>query len=298
MAADYLERHVRFRGQRRADDVERMIKGSILPVIGSRPISSIARRDIRDLVDKIAGRAPVMGNRVLSLLGRLFLYAVDREIIAASPVDGMRPPAPEASRERLLTDDELASVWCASTALGWPFGPIAQLLILTGARRSEVAALAWSELDCGKGLWNKPASRTKNARMQVLPLSSAALEIINRLPRIDGSPYLFPARHGANHASGFSGVKLKLDELSGVRDWCFHDFRRCIASGLQKMGVALQVTECILGHTAGSRAGVVGIYSRYGYLKEQRDALEKWSQHVLALVEGRDETVTVVKFAR
>ena len=103
--------------------------------------------------------------------------------------------------------------------------------------------------------------------------------------RIEGSDYVFTFS-GAAPVSGWSRAKLEIDELSGVSGWRVHDLRRTCATGLQKLGTPLQVTEAILGHTAGSRGGIVGVYQRHDYASEKKAALEAWGAHVMALVEG------------
>jgi integrase len=88
--------------------------------------------------------------------------------------------------------------------------------------------------------------------------------------------------------ASFSGAKLGLDLASGVRDWRLHDLRRTLATGLQRLGIRLEVTEAVLNHVSGSRAGIVGVYRRHTWADEKRAALNAWGEHVEAVVEGRE----------
>jgi integrase len=102
---------------------------------------------------------------------------------------------------------------------------------------------------------------------------------------------VFPGLRGP--FNGFGKSKAALDEASGVSDWRLHDLRRTMATGLQRLGVRLEVTEAVLNHVSGSRAGIVGIYQRHDYAAEKRAALEAWSAHVAAIVVGRAQADNV-----
>ncbi len=293
VAEDYLERHVKRNRLRSALRIEQMLRGSILPVWGGRPIGSITRRDALDLVDDIAARPAVyMANRVQSLARHVFAFALERGIVDTNPLVGLRAPARERSRERVLADPELRAVWRACAELGWPFGPIVQLLILTAARRGEVAGLRWSELDLERRLWLKPAERTKAGRAHELPLSPAVVDLLEGLPRIDSSELAFPAR-GGGHVTAFAHAKVQLDRLSGVAGWRYHDLRRSAASGMAKLGHPPHVVGAVLDHSPAALAGVTSIYNRHRYEREVRAALEAWAEHVIALAEGRSNVVRI-----
>ncbi|MCE3250310.1 MAG: putative phage integrase [Geminicoccaceae bacterium] len=273
-------------------------KSSVLPLWGDRPIQSITKRDALDLLDEIAGRAPVLANRVASLLKRVFSWAVEREVIAASPLVGLKPPAKEKARERVLEDHELAAIWRASDQIGWPIGDITRLLILTGARRSEVTGMAWAELDLERGLWTKPAERTKGGHEHRLPLSGAAVDLIKSLPVVDGNPHVFPSRSGAGPVTAISRPKARLDALSGASGWTHHDLRRTAASGLARLGASDLVVAAVLGHSRSAIIGVTSRYDRHGRDAEQRHALEQWAAHVARIAEGGGAEVVPLRAAR
>lgn len=266
---------------RRVHVVARMIERDALPAWGHRQIASIGRRDVLDVIDAIVDRgAPIMARRVHAHLHRLFKWAVGRGIIESNPLADLPKPGSETKRDRVLTDEELVAVWNACENLPWHFGNALRLLILTGARRDEIGHLSWSEI-VGDEI-RLGGSRTKNSQPHIIPLSVPALAIIEGLPRTKDSPFVFAA--GIKPIAGWTPIKDRLAKLVGIAPWRIHDLRRTAATGLQKLKTPLQVTEAILGHTAGSRAGIVGIYQRHDYAEEKRAALEAWGAHVVGLV--------------
>jgi integrase len=289
VVALFVERYQKPRN-RAWREVERILNRELKPW-ADRPIQKIVKRDVVELLDVTAKRAPYTANRLLAHLRKLFAWAMERDIIGASPVAGVQAPAREVSRDRVLTPDELAAVWRASEGLGWPFCPIVRLLIVTGARRDEVGSMRWADLDLEAAEWRLPREAVKTDRQHTVPLSRLALSIIAGLPRIEGSPYVFPSiREGStNPASGYSKAKARLDKLSGVQGWRYHDIRRSVATGLQRLGVRLEVTEAVLGHVSGSRAGIAGVYQRHDYAAEKRAALRRWAIEVYLMERARRE---------
>ena len=186
------------------------------------------------------------------------------------------------SRERVLSDDELAKVWHAADE--GPHRMAVRLLVLTGARREEVSQLKWCEIDGDNIVL--AGERTKNGEPRIISLSSLAKALLDVTPHIDGSAYVFTL-NGAKPIGSWGRAKRSLDDAAGVTGWRIHDLRRTVATGMQKLGVNLQTVEAVLGHTAGSRAGIVRVYQVHDFAAEKRAALEAWGAHVMALVEGR-----------
>jgi integrase len=245
-----------------------------------RKITEIRRADIIALLDDTVDRgAPIIANRTLAVLRKLFNWTIERDLIEASPCAGVRPPAEEKSRDRVLSDDELRKVWKATEELGSPFGNIIQLLILTGQRRDEVGAMEWSEIDLEKGLWTLPRGRVKNDSGHEVPLSPTAVRIIQKLRHISGSKFVFTT-NGKAPVSGYTKAKNAIVEKSGVHEWRIHDLRRTVATGLARLGIALPVIERILNHVSGSFGGIVGVYQRHDYAAEKRAALDSWARQL------------------
>jgi integrase len=293
---EFVERHAKpnNRGWARQD---RDLRREFLPHWRNRPIGSIQRREILKLLDKIADRSsPRRANRYLALLKKLFAWCVERGYIEASPASGIKPPGKEISRDRVLSDDELRLVWQCCEKAGWPFGDLFRLLILTAQRLGEVSAMRWQDVDLARATWTVPADIAKNGVANEVPISLAALTILSGSPSRGGNGYIFPALNGSGRpVSGFSKAKARLDkaieaELAGDRDtgpvpsWRLHDLRRSAASGMAQLGVTPHVIEKVLNHISGSLAGVAGIYNRFGYAPEKRQALETWAAHVQRVI--------------
>jgi integrase len=210
VAAQFIERHCqRVNRPKTIYETERLLNRHVLPRWRGRPIASIARRDVLNVLDRVIDSgAPIEANRTLAAVRKLFNWALSRDIIAASPCAGVKPPAAEQSRDRVLSDDELRNVWGASAAVGWPLGPIVQMLILTGQRRDEVGRMAWSELDLKARLWTLPRERVKTNQAHEVPLSDAAVTVLKALPRIAASSFVFTT-DGVTVFSGFSKSKCR-----------------------------------------------------------------------------------------
>jgi len=270
--------------------VKRTIERSTKPVWEGRQISTINRRDINDLIDSVADRgAIIQARRLHAHLHRLFRWAVGRGILETNPMAHLPKPGSENQRDRVLTDAELAQVFKNVTKLQpAPSGPMFQLLILTGARRTEIAALRWSEIKDDTIIL--PRERTKTGEVHSIPLAPQALAILKELPRIGPSDFVFTT-NGRNPFIDFSGSKRRLDAITKIPSWRIHDLRRTAATGLQRLGTNLQVIEAVLGHVGGSRSGIVGVYQRHSFDTEKRIALEAWAREVERIVDGKPAKV-------
>jgi integrase len=271
-------------GNRSAGDVRRHLEKNVLPLWQARQIDGITRRDVLDVIDAIVDRdAVILARRIHSYLHRLFKWALGRGIIERNPIDGVEKPGSETRRDRVLTDAELVKVWNAADQVGAPYGNAIKLLILTGARREEIGALKWAEVE--HDVVNLDGMRTKNGEPHTIPLSTPAMSVLQDTPRILDCDFAF-TNNGKGPVANWGRVKTRLDAIAKIKPWTIHDLRRTMATGLQKLGTPLQVTEACLNHTSGSRAGVVGIYQRHDFANEKRSALEAWGAHVMALVDG------------
>jgi integrase len=298
VVAQFLERHSnRHNRARTARLTQRLFELYVLPRWRTRMVHEITRRDVLDVLDRVvdAGK-PVQANRVFSALRKMFNWAIARDIVAHSPCTGIRRPSPERSRDRVLSDAELRAVWLAADRIGWP---LVKLLTLTGQRRDEVAKIEWSEIDLKARTWTLPAPRVKNNKPHEVPLSDAAVNVLNALPRI-GDRFAFTAR-GDAPSNGYSENKRKLDALlpPDMPPWVLHDLRRTVASGMARLGVALPVIEKILNHSSGSFAGIVGVYQKHEFSIEKRHALETWGAFVVGLVADKPrKNVVALRKAR
>jgi integrase len=270
-----------------AREIGRLLEKEVVAPWRGRRLSQIGRADIHGLLDGIVARgSPVTSNRVLAWFRRMCAWAIERGLIEVSPCAGIRAPAAETSRDRVLSDDELKAVWRAADALETPYNGFVKLLILTGARRSEVAGMCWKEVDLGAKHWTLPAARAKNATEYQIPLSDAAVQILQALPRIGDSDLVFTLS-GRVPIRGFHNIKTRIDALMPAGPpWTLHDLRRSFASGCARLGIAIHIVEAALNHKSGSIRGIAAIYNRYDYCTEKRTAMAAWARHVEAIVSG------------
>jgi len=250
-----------------------------------RDIRDIGRKDIVGVLDAIMERgAPIAANNALAAIRKFFNWCFERGLITSNPCNGIKKPAKSETRDRVLTDEELRSIWQASDRVGYPFGVLVQLLLLTAQRRTEVATMRWRDIDLSSGVWSIPAELTKNGKPHLVPFSTLALARLASLPRLHES-FVFPARGNEKSTfSGFSKLKAKTDQVSEVQGWTLHDLRRSAATHMGRLGVAPHVVERILNHESGSFRGVAGVYNRFQYLPEMREGLERWAQHLEGLI--------------
>jgi integrase len=267
--------------KRSATEKRRALAKDVLPAWGKRKLASITKQDVRTLLDSVVDRgAAIHANRLLAALRRFFNWAVERDLIDASPAAGIKPPAKEVSRERSLTRDELAAIWKATETMDYPFGPYIRMLILTGQRRNEVAGAKWNELDLEKGMWTIPGERAKNGKAHLVHLGAEAIATLHAIPRHEGRELVFTTT-GTSPISGFSRAKEALDKASGVRDWRIHDLRRTFATlATGDLGIEPAVVDKILNHSSGAVTGIAAVYQRAQYLDKRKEAMEQWGSFV------------------
>ena len=196
-------------------------------------------------------------------------------------------------RQRVLSDVELASLWRASETVGYPYGPLYKLLLLTGARKNEVAGMKWSELDLTKRVWTVPPERFKSNASHLVPLTDQAVEIIKHIPRFTEGDHLFSTTYGKKPISGFSKGKARVDKLikediGKSPPWVIHDIRRTVRTRLASLRVSDLVAEMVIGH---GRKGIQRVYDQHTYEDEMRDALKLWTSRLRSIVTPPPENV-------
>jgi integrase len=273
-----------------ASAFERLVK----PRIGKLSIHELRRSHVIKLLDEIEdNNGPVAANQTLAHLRKAFVWHALRDDEFRSPiVRGMARIKPaERARTRVLTDDELRAVWPELTGT---FGALVKVLLLTAQRRDEVAGMTTVEIGAD-GIWTIPAERSKTKRPHFVPLSKTALAVIEAQPAIGG--FVFPSRAGTPF-SGWSKSKAKLDKAvqqatgTPIPNWRLHDLRRTAKTLMARTKVRPDISERVLGHAL---PGIQGIYDRYAYADEKRDALEKLAElierilHPLSNVHSLDE---------
>jgi integrase len=277
-------------------NVDGVLRRHVLPTWEKMPVQDIRRAHIHELIDELVKQGKHgIAREVRKHLSRFFNWVVDREIISDNPIHGLKRGDLQASEEagRALSDDEIRYIWLASLSLGYPFGPLFQLLLLTGQRRTEWAAASRSELNIEKGWLEIPKARYKGDRDHVVPLAQNAATVLQELPVWSGNDYfLFSTRDGRVPVSGFSKGKIRLDEEvrrvmradamdAPLVPYRIHDFRVTCETRLATLGFNQDVRDAVLGH---AKPGLQKTYNKYDYLKEKRDALSAYGAHLETLL--------------
>jgi integrase len=280
-------------------------KGGLVQRWADKQVKDIDSDDIEIVVDearhdgcpgivaRVSGpseaRARDLHTALSSFFGWLCAQPRRHRLIKINPAAGALRPQNASARDRVLTPDEMVRFWRSCDKISVPFGAVFQLLLLTGCRLNEIARMRWDELR--NDTLHLPATRTKNKRPHVVPLSPLALQILASVPRIENCAFVFSAR-GRKPISGWNKVKHQLDgEMGNPPAWVLHDLRRSAVTGMAELGIRPDVIELCINHIGGHRAGVAGIYNRSELLPERRDALLRWSQHVQGLVSGKPANV-------
>jgi integrase len=278
--ADYCKTN-----QRRWQLVERMFDMHVKPAIGERSLTELRRADLVELLDDLQNEKGLHAqvNRVRSQVVAALHWAIEREYLDTSPAAAIKKRWIEASRDRVLSDDELRSIWRAADRLSNPSRSLVKAWILTGQRRDEVRCMSWNEIDLGRALWTLPAARNKGKRDHEIPLSPTMLALLGDR-QLPGKPVF--TTNGQKPYAGQKRLKAILDRESGVAGWTFHDFRRTASTGMAALHVPQDTIDRVLNHAKGALAGT---YNRHQYLDEKRRALEAWAERVTVIVgDGRD----------
>ncbi|RWF71885.1 MAG: site-specific integrase [Mesorhizobium sp.] len=314
VAADFVDKYHRHKKKNRyADWVETLFANHVTPKWGDKHISDITDTDVRQLINKIdAAGKHVMANRVFTALSTFFDWCAKPKNgipVAASPMEGMEKSYDETPRDRVLTDDEIRWFWQAATKHGQPFGHMFKVLLLTGQRRTEVAAMTTKEIDGSD--WIIPGSRTKNGRDNVVPISTAVQDVLDDVKTISTKAgYVFTTT-GETYATGWSRATKAIaksmleiarketnDPEFKIEHWTLHDLRRTAASGMARRRIRPHVIEAVLNHSSGIIRGIAAIYNRYDYYEEKQAALDAWGRYVYELVTGKkvaDNVIPMVK---
>lgn len=307
----FLEREVKPNWKRSYGFVESTVRLHLKPAFGATPLPSIGKADLVRFFDGLPAEKPGLRRNCFAVLRRLFRWAEGRGDIDRTPLNGFEAPAPVASRDRVLSEDELRLVLLASHDLAAPYGLFVRLLAVTGQRRNEVAALDWKELDRAKRQWLLPAARAKNAVEHLVPLSDLAVAELDQLA--GGSEWprrglVFKATDKTS-ITGFSKAKRALDDLmlnrlaqdqldAAIDPWRLHDLRRSMATHMQALGVPADVIEACENRVAGqSKQGAVRVYQRHAFEAEKRAAMDRWASLLSVVLAAKDNVIALPKAA-
>ena len=315
---EWLERHARPNKVARAvaDDLS-MLRRHILPHLGPLKVKQIRKRDVVQMLDRVANTPDARRNRealrpmshrpnrVFELVRAIFRWAVSRDLIETDPTSGLTPPIKkERPRERDLSHDEICRLWrvlsqaptsrsqrrsgdlpiAKSTAL------TIKLALVTGQRIGEVVGINKTELQLEDPdpIWTLPTDRSKNSLANRVPLSPLAIDLIQEAHRLSkGSEWLFPnpRKVGSINAHAPTRALARARPMIGLDDFRIHDLRRTAATGMAKLGIAPHTISLILNHASARSSSITSkVYVQYSYDREKREALNAWSDRLAAIV--------------
>ncbi|MEJ0076848.1 MAG: tyrosine-type recombinase/integrase [Alphaproteobacteria bacterium] len=295
-------------GQRKAKVVEREIRRELIGFWGDKPIKALQPDDVITRMDAIRLRGRGTGAYARNVYGhvqRIFIWALPRGYgLTHSPCDRLRPKdmkLTKRSRERVLDDFELFALWRAASRTPQPYGPLVQLIMLTGARLGEVGRAEWREFDLDRDkLWTVPPARFKTNTTHLVPLTADMLALLSEIDEWDECDFVF-SFDGERCFNGYSKSKLRLDQrmalawraarrVRGLRwkneelpNWTLHDIRRTVRTRMSELKIDDKIAEHVIGH---ARVGIQGVYDRHRYVAEMRDALEKWNALLARIVKA------------
>lgn len=256
---------------------------------GRTQLHDITVGDIARKLDRLK-HVPSEQHHLYVCYRAFFRWAFRRNFLDQSPVERLHIPTRNRSRDRVLSVGELKAIYTTAVSDRGSYGHIIALLILTGARRGEIAALQWDWINAEDRTIRFPSTVTKNSRAHVIPYGPMTAQILDATPKFDQSPYLFPASrsHVGGHTTtcfnGWGKAKADFDRRCGVSNWTLHDLRRTFASTLAAAGVSLPTIEKMLNHVSGSFGGIVAVYQRYDWMREMRDAVRAYEDYLRDLL--------------
>jgi integrase len=290
--ARYLEAKVGDLKPRSFLEVKRHLEKDWQP-LHSLAIANIGRANVAAALSVIAKtKGGVTANRSRAALSAMFRWAIGEGLCDQNPVTGTNRQEENGHRERSLSDSEVAKVWFAAPEND--HGKIVRLLMLTGCRRDEIGSLKWSEVSLETRTITIAKERTKNGTEHIVPLSDAALSILQGTMRRGDRDFVFGARDGG--FSGWSKSKIALDKAAALKDeWRLHDLRRTVRTGLGKLGVQPHIAEAVLNHLPPK---LIRTYDRNTYAAEKKAALDLWATHLkVAIAQATGANVTAIRKA-
>jgi len=309
----YLNQHTR-----RADARMVTFNKHVLPELGAMKLRDIRRRDLNAVLDDVTTKGHTVAAYGLArLLGQMFRFAVDEELLEASPAERLRKGKPADIRDRVLSDDELRALWTALDRGDIPMSAAIRvalrLLLLTGARAGELCAARWSDvrLDGDMPQWTIPRTATKTSMPHTIPLGPSAVQLFKRLHALTGdTPFVLPAgdrlmstkrmkprKHAPSASLDPHAIAVALrrcfrdDKLPGVQPFGAHDLRRTMRTGLVRLGHSTELAERVIGHKP--RSILVQTYDQYDRMPERRRALLDWDAEVRRILAKRPKVAAL-----
>jgi integrase len=267
-------------------DAERVFRLHILPRVGTTVATRLTRGDVLGLLDKLKPKGRTLARDAHKHLRAMYNWAIDYELVEANPAARIskkrRPELRDRDDDgRALSDDDLHAIWAATRKMGYPFGTLYQLVMLTGQRRADWSEARWREIKEGALVVPAKRFKVKTHGDHLVPLSRTVRAILRTLPRWTKGDYMFTTTDGAAPISGYSKAAKRCTKLSGVQTR-LKDFRTtCRTRLVGPLGVREEIAERVLGHV---QQRLVRIYDKHKYEKEKGDALHAYARHVRGVV--------------
>lgn len=270
-----------------------MIERHILPALRNLRVAAVTGTEINKLHRNLSA-TPYQANRVLSLLSKMFSLAIADRWCAANPCKGVNR-FKEIKRAGYLSPEQLAKLAAVLNHRKDAASDAVKLLLLTGARRSEVLKATWGQFDLDKNLWIKPGATTKQKTEHRVPLSGAAVLLLReRQRRADGSAFVFPGQVAGQPLSDLKKPWASICAAAKLDAVRLHDLRHTYASVLVSAGMSLPIIGALLGHTQAATT------HRYAHLMDspQRAATEHAASAFLFAETGKTADVVKLKTKR
>ncbi len=298
LADEYIEK--RSKKKKAWREEKRILDKDVIPKWRNRKAKDIKRRDVILLLDKIVERgSPIMANRTLGVIQRMFNFGIGRGIVEATPCSVIEKPGEENERDRVLSAEEIKKFWFGLDECEMAEGTrlALQLLLVLLQRKSEVAQGEWREIDFQSKWWTIPKTKTKNGLPHRVYLPSTALSLLKEIKTLSGdSLFLFPSPRGKGAkpitSRSLSQALLRNQDILKAEPFVPHDLRRTASSNMTGSGIPRSVVQKILNHV---ESGVTAVYDRYSYDKEKKSAMTKWDRRLQAILSGEAGKVIEMK---
>lgn len=314
LVGNYVTRHASTK--RSGDEIARRLRKNVSDLIGDVKLSELHRRDLTRCIHAVKDRgAHVEANRIFEDMRAMIRWARGRGDLDENLVEGMKRPTETTERDRVLSADEIRTVWTAllDADMRESTRRILRLCLVTGQRVGEIAGMVRGEIELDKRVWTIPAARAKNKREHVVPLSDMAVAIIQeQLAAVEAlderkgraaTQFIFPGPGSRAAVTGASIPKaVKREEVTkrgvvtimGIAPWTPHDLRRTAATHMEEVGISPFTIGHVLNHVSVTKTSITSrVYARYSYDKEKREALDLWAERLAGIIEGKDNVVSL-----
>lgn len=290
LVTQYKTVHLSTLKQSTQNDYENRIEIILKHFKKDRYLKDISRGDVINFLESI--KAPVQAQRIQAILSGILNYAFNRDWIEYNPATKIQLSTKKAKRNKPkknidLSNEQVLALWNGFDKYSKVTGSLFKILLVLGQRSGETRQMEWTEIDLNKKLWTIPRTKTKNGLEHFVPLTGLAIEIIEEMKPISEhktfvfeSPTLIGKPLGAS-----SKAAERIRERTKVSDFNIHSLRTTAATKMASLGVSPQVLSKVLNHkTSGEGSTITAIYNQYDYEKEKREALNRWNNKLVRIL--------------